>query len=232
MAELCHGVHFVRALTVKGLQKVKHAQLQQQKWSVVLVKSWQINYALQQGEQVSDFLSAAHLSELHLMHRLRRLTSSDPSFEPPLQTTGCETDCSIWGRGTRQQKGAVAGWNIFPKCNSSVIWIKRTINGNVRCCYHYLHNLILISQALFNYVSRVKSLKWLQFGFWSLTGQEKLKLSGCSKHLVEEFPVIFLQALTSELTSPQWPHLTWPNRLLLSVCCQAEAVAMPPSSAV
>lgn len=72
----------------------------------------------------------------------------------------------------------MAGWNIFHKCNSSVICIKLTINGNVSCCYRYLHNLILISQALFNYASRVKSLEWLQIGFWSLTGQEKLKLSG------------------------------------------------------
>lgn len=121
-------------------------------------------------------------------------------------------------------EGAVAGWNIFHKYNFSVICIKLTINGNVSCCYRYLHNLILISQALFNYISWVKSLKWLQFGFWSLTGQEKLKLSGCFKHLVEGFPVIFLQALTSELTSPQWPHLTWPN----PYCCLC-VVKLKPS---
>lgn len=89
------------------------------------------------------------------MHRLRRLTSPDLSWE--LQTAAREADSVFWEEETRlpQQGATAAQRNVFPV--RSVISIQLTISENVSCCHLHLHELSLILQAPVNLCIKLKT---------------------------------------------------------------------------
>lgn len=126
------------------------------KWSVVLMKSWQIDCILQQVvcRLVISFFSSLMeytASEPLLMNRSRCLTSCD-LYSELLQLNYRTRDRLLNFR--KSNKAASVGRveqitvsNIFNICDSNVIGITITINEYVRLCYLHLHKMILMSQA-------------------------------------------------------------------------------------
>lgn len=126
------------------------------KWSVVLMKSWQIDCILQQVvcRLVISFFSSLKehtASEPLLINRSRCLTSCDLYSELNYRTRDRLLNLR------KSNKAALVGRvvqitvsNIFNKCDSNVIGITITINEYVRLCYLHLHNVILMSQAPFD----------------------------------------------------------------------------------
>lgn len=93
---------------------------------------------VQQGEQVIDSLSAAHLSVP--MNRLRRLTLHDPSWER--RTAAREADCVILGKKLNAASegshckfvkvSAFVSLNVFASAKSMCIGVANQPTGNLK----------------------------------------------------------------------------------------------------